>query len=226
MAANAPVPTQDLAAQLAAMDKAAESSLSSRIYTVDGLDVTAWIDVQPVVIKVPIFDENHQWQGDSRYYYKQGRLFAVNMPYGRYQFDGRGNMTLWLDETGVQTELPGSTAWGRRQDWLLKRATQLAVAFAPSSNEQRLQSPDSKLHLQGDKKVEYLCTGQLYTLTRAQKLQPAAQGIKIEGLKMSGSMQAGFADSWQPLAFTCQVDAADHVILLTYRFVAPISSEK
>ena len=68
--------------QLAEMDKGANSALDSFVYTIDGLDVTAWMDGNPVIIKVPIFNEHHEWQGDSRYYFKQGKLFAVSMPYG------------------------------------------------------------------------------------------------------------------------------------------------
>lgn len=92
------------------MDKAAAASLDSWIYTVDGLDVTAWLDGAPVIIKVPILNEQREWQGDSRYYFKQGKLFAVQMPYGSYQFDSKGAMIPWLDETGVQSELPGTVA--------------------------------------------------------------------------------------------------------------------
>ena len=115
-AATAPK-APDLTTQLVAMDKAAAAALDSWIYTVDGLDVTAWLDGAPVIIKVPILNEQREWQGDSRYYFKQGKLFAVQMPYGSYQFDSKGAMILWLDETGVQGELPGTAAWSARDSF-------------------------------------------------------------------------------------------------------------
>ena len=54
-AATAPK-APDLTTQLVAMDKAAAASLDSWIYTVDGLDVTAWLEGAPVIIKVPILN--------------------------------------------------------------------------------------------------------------------------------------------------------------------------
>lgn len=92
--------------QLDTMDKAATTSLDSWVYTVDGLDVTAWLDTTPVIIKVPILNEKREWQGDSRYYFKQGKLFAVQLSMARYQFDGKGAMILWQDETGVRVSCP------------------------------------------------------------------------------------------------------------------------
>jgi hypothetical protein len=212
----------DLAAQLATMDKAAETSLDIQIYTVDGLDVTAWQDGLPVIIKVPILDEKREWQGDSRYYFKRGKLFAVQMLYGRYQFDGRGNMILWQDETGVQNELPGTATWSTRQEWLQKRALQLFTAFAPSAYEVRLKKPGSDIHLQGAAKVEYLCIGQLYALTRAEKLLHTTGALKAEGRSLSGPLQARFVTGWRPLSFSCAVDGADRVSHLTYQYTAPL----
>lgn len=219
-AAKAP----DLASQLATMDKAATASLDSWVYTVEGLDVTAWLDTTPVIIKVPILNEKREWQGDSRYYFKQGKLFAVQMPYGRYQFDGKGAMILWQDETGTQSELPGTAAWSTRQEWLKKRALQLQNAFAPSAYEQRLKKPGSDIQLQGTARVEYLCVGQLYALTRAEKLIHEAGALTAADNKLSGAAQARFATGWRPLAFTCTVDGADRVSHLTYQYTGPVKT--
>ena len=102
----------------------AAQQLPDYLYTVDGLDVTAWQDQQPVLIKVPIYDEHHVWQGDSLYFFKAGQLTGVQMPYGRYEFNGKGRMIVWMNEQGQAEELPGSPAWGQRQGWLLRRARQ------------------------------------------------------------------------------------------------------
>ena len=222
-AATAPK-APDLTTQLVAMDKAAAASLDSWIYTVDGLDVTAWLDGAPVIIKVPILNEQREWQGDSRYYFKQGKLFAVQMPYGSYQFDSKGAMILWLDETGVQSELPGTAAWSARQNWLQNRARQLVTAFAPSPYEQRLKKPGSDIHLQGEARVEYLCIGQLYALTGAEKLLHESGALKVTGNKLAGPAQARFATGWRPLAFTCEMDGADRISHLTYQYTGPIKT--
>lgn len=58
-------------------------------------------------------------------------------------------MILWLDEEGKSAELPGSAAWGSRQNWLKKWATQLANAFAPSAYARELQKPNTEVHAGG-----------------------------------------------------------------------------
>ena len=218
-----------LTEQLASMEKAARSSLDQQLFTVDGLDVTAWRDEQPVIIQVPILNEKREWQGDSHYYFKQGKLFAVRMPYGLYRFDSKGALILWLDETGVQSELPGTAAWSARQNWLQKRARQLADAFAPSRYEQRLKKPNSDIHLQGAAKVEYLCSGQLYALTGAEKLLHEAGALQVEGptegrWSLAGDARPRFADEWRPLHFRCEVDGADRVSHLTYSYTTEHAS--
>ena len=207
--------------QLTAMEKAAQSSLDTYVYTVDGLDVTAWIDGVPVVIKVPIYDDKRRWQGDSYYYFKQGNLFAVRMPYGTYQFT-KGRMTLWRDEEGNSSELPGSAAWNQRQQWLLKRADQLAKAFTPSANAQRLHQKNSDIHLQGDDRIAYLCLGQLYALSGAEKLIHEDQALQISGRQLIGPVQARFAEGWRPLRLDCQVNGAEQVSQLLYHYTGPL----
>lgn len=208
-----------LSQQLAQMDQAAAQSLDSFIYTVDELDATAWMDGLPVIIKVPILNEKREWQGDTRYYFKQGKLFAVTMPYGRYQFDEKGTMILWLDEEGKSAELPGSAAWGPRQNWLKKRATQLANAFAPSAYARELQKPNTEVHVKGEERVAYLCMGQLYALTGAEKIISSAGALKVMGQQQSGTVQLRRGGKWVPISFNCLVDGADRVSRLTYRFV-------
>ena len=209
----------DLPQQLATMDKAASTSLDTFVYTVDGLDVTAWMDALPVIVKVPILNERREWQGDSRYYFKQGKLYAVTMPYGSYQFDDKGSLILWLNEEGKSEELPGSAAWSQRQEWLKKRASQLASAFLPSQYEQELKRPGTEVHVKGDEKVAYLCMGRLYALTRAEKIISNTLTPKVQGQSMSGEVRDRIGEHWQPIQFSCQVDGADRVSHLTYRLL-------
>ena len=209
----------DLPQQLASMDKAASTSLDTFVYTVDGLDVTAWMDALPVIVKVPILNERREWQGDSRYYFKQGKLFAVKMPYGSYQFDDKGSLILWLNEESKSEELPGSAAWNQRQEWLKKRASQLASAFLPSQYEQELKRPGTEVHVKGDEKVAYLCMGRLYALTRAEKIISHTLTPKVQGQSMSGEVRFRSGERWQPIQFNCQVDGADRVSHLTYRLL-------
>ena len=209
----------DLPQQLATMDKAASTSLDTFVYTVDGLDVTAWMDALPVIVKVPILNERREWQGDSRYYFKQGKLYAVTMPYGSYQFDDKGSLILWLNEEGKSEELPGSAAWSQRQEWLKKRASQLASAFLPSQYERELKRPKTEVHVKGDEKVAYLCMGRLYALTRAEKIISHTLTPKVQGQSMSGEVRFRSGERWQPIQFNCQVDGADRVSHLTYRLL-------
>ena len=209
----------DLPQQLAIMDKAASTSLDTFVYTVDGLDVTAWMDALPVIVKVPILNERREWQGDSRYYFKQGKLYAVTMPYGSYQFDDKGSLILWLNEEGKSEELPGSAAWSQRQEWLKKRASQLASAFLPSQYERELKRPKTEVHVKGDEKVAYLCMGRLYALTRAEKIISHTLTPKVQGQSMSGEVRFRSGERWQPIQFNCQVDGADRVSHLTYRLL-------
>ena len=209
----------DLPQQLATMDKAASTSLDTFVYTVDGLDVTAWMDALPVIVKVPILNERREWQGDSRYYFKQGKLYAVTMPYGSYQFDDKGSLILWLNEESKSEELPGSAAWSQRQEWLKKRASQLASAFLPSQYERELKRPKTEVHVKGDEKVAYLCMGRLYALTRAEKIISHTLTPKVQGQSMSGEVRFRSGERWQPIQFSCQVDGADRVSHLTYRLL-------
>ena len=215
----------DLPQQLATMDKAASTSLDTFVYTVDGLDVTAWMDALPVIVKVPILNEHHEWQGDSRYYFKQGKLFAVTMPYGSYQFDDKGSLILWLNEVGKSEELPGSAAWSQRQEWLKKRASQLASAFLPSQYEQELKRPKTEVHVKGDEKVAYLCMGRLYALTRAEKIISHTLTPKVQGQSMSGEVRYRSGEHWQPIQFNCQVDGSDRVSHLTYRLLPAVEGK-
>ncbi|MBP8174093.1 MAG: hypothetical protein KAY06_08870 [Aeromonadaceae bacterium] len=219
-AANSP-----LQQQLAEMDKGASSALDSFVYTIDGLDVTAWMDGNPVIIKVPIFNEHHEWQGDSRYYFKQGKLFAVAMPYGSYQFDNKGAMILWLNEEGKSEELPGSAAWNQRQEWLKNRAGKLALAFLPSRYELELKRPKTEVHVQGEEKIAYLCRGRLYALTGAEKIISDTLAPKVQGDSQSGKVQILVNKQWQPIQFSCHVDGANRVNHLTYRLL-PAESGK
>lgn len=59
-----------LAEQFTLIDRGAESALDTRLFSHDGVEIKAWIDGTPVIIAVPIMNEQGKLQGESRYYFK------------------------------------------------------------------------------------------------------------------------------------------------------------
>ena len=196
-----------LAKQLTQMRSAAAGALDSWVYTVGDIDVTAWLDGHPVIIRVPILDENRQHVGDSDYFFKQGRLFAVTMPYGRYQFDAQGNLVEWLDETGQMGELPGSPGWSARQQWLQKRAAKLATAFTPAKPEAGALN-EAQLTALCLARFQLLSGVSMATLGQPQLTLPAAP---LAG-RLSGQLVVGD----KAYRLQCEVNGANQVSLLTY----------
>ncbi len=89
-----------LAEQFSLMEKGAESALDTRLFSHDGVDIKAWVDGAPVIIAVPIMNEQGKLEGESRYYFKGGKLFGVKEPAAQFAFDDGGKLTQWLDEKG------------------------------------------------------------------------------------------------------------------------------
>ncbi|GAA4503861.1 hypothetical protein [Pseudaeromonas paramecii] len=197
-----------LAKQLTQMRTAANGALDTWVYTVGDIDVTAWMDSQPVIIKVPILDENRQHVGDSDYFFKQGRLFAVTMPYGRYQFDEQGNLLEWLDETGQMSELPGSPAWAARQQWLQKRAAQLAAAFVPG---------EAVTGALDETRLSQLCLSRFQALSGASMATLAQHQTELPAKpRLTGQLAVGD----KQYSLDCEVNGAQQVSRLTYRVKA------
>lgn len=93
-----------LAQQFTLMEKGAEYGLDTRLMSHDGVDIQAWVDGVPVIIAVPIRDEGGRLVGESRYYFKGGKLFGVKEPAAQFAFDDSGKLTQWLDEQGQPAE--------------------------------------------------------------------------------------------------------------------------
>ena len=90
-----------LAEQFSLMEKGAESALDTRLFSHDGIDIKAWVDGSPVIIAVPIMNEQGKQEGESRYYFKGGKLFGVKEPAAQFAFDDGGKLTRWLDEPSL-----------------------------------------------------------------------------------------------------------------------------
>ncbi|MCD8547090.1 MAG: hypothetical protein LRY38_01280 [Aeromonadaceae bacterium] len=196
-----------LAKQLTQMRTAATGSLDAWVYTVGDIDVTAWMDAQPVIIRVPILDENRQHVGDSDYFFKQGRLFAVLMPYGRYQFDEQGNLLEWLDETGQMSELPGSPAWAARQQWLQKRAAQLAGAFIPD---------EAMTGALDEARLSQLCLRRFQALSGASPARLGEHKSELPAAPLAGRLSGQLAVGETGYQLVCEVNGAQQVSRLTY----------
>lgn len=93
-----------LAEQFTLMEKGADYGLDTRLFSHDGVDIKAWIDGVPVIIAVPILNEQGKQEGESRYYFKGGKLFGVKEPAAQFAFDDKGKLTQWLDEKGQPAE--------------------------------------------------------------------------------------------------------------------------
>ena len=63
-----------LAEQFALMEKGAQSALDTRQFSHDGVDIKAWIDGAPVIIAVPILNEQGK-QRDNGQHAEEAQLF-------------------------------------------------------------------------------------------------------------------------------------------------------
>ena len=49
----------------------------------------------------PSLNEQGKQEGESRYYFKGGKLFGVKEPAAQFAFDDSGKLTQWLDDKGA-----------------------------------------------------------------------------------------------------------------------------
>ena len=78
------------------------------------------------------------------------------------------------------------------------------------------------MHLQGDERTAYLCLGQLYSLSGAEKLIHEEKALQINDNQLSGPLQARFAAGWRPLRVECRVNGADQVSQLLFHYTGPV----
>jgi len=182
-----------LAEQFTLMEKGADSALDTRLFSHDGVDIKAWIDGTPVIIAVPIMNEQGKQEGESRYYFKGGKLFGVKEPAAQFAFDDNGKLTRWLDDKGQPAEFVSKMSMQQREAWLTKRSAELGALFAASPAEEKADKGGVKL--KGAELAHWLCNGKLMTLAGGDKvtfeqgkLKTTAEGIEGEvSLRISAS---------------------------------------
>lgn len=192
-----------LAEQFTLMEKGADSALDTRLFSHDGVDIKAWIDGQPVIIAVPIMNELGKLEGESRYYFKGGKLFGVKEPAAQFAFDDAGTLTQWLDEKGQPAEFVSKMSLQQRQEWLTRRAAELSQLFVPSQAEQKAARGGVKL--KGAELSQWLCSSKLMALAKGDKLEVDTQKIKVTEEGMKGEVSLRQEKGWQDLCFTCEL---------------------
>jgi len=186
-----------LAEQFTLMEKGADSALDTRLFSHDGVDIKAWIDGTPVIIAVPIMNEQGKQEGESRYYFKGGKLFGVKEPAAQFAFDDNGKLTRWLDDKGQPAEFVSKMSMQQREAWLTKRSAELGALFAASPAEEK-----------ADKGGMTLAGGDKVTFEQG-KLKTTAEGIE-------GEVSLRGEKGWQDLCLTCEVQG-NRVTRLTWQ---------
>ncbi|WP_324002590.1 hypothetical protein [Aeromonas dhakensis] len=211
-----PLPSMaaSLAEQFSLMEKGAESALDTRLFSHDGIDIKAWVDGAPVIIAVPIMNEQGKQEGESRYYFKGGKLFGVKEPAAQFAFDDGGKLTRWLDEKGQPAEFVSKMSMQQREAWLTKRAAELGQLFAPSAAEQKAAKGGVKL--KGAELAHWLCNGKLMALAGGDKVtfEPAKLKSHAEGIEGEVSLRRD--KGWQDLSLKCEVQGTQ-VTRLTWQ---------
>ena len=192
-----------LAEQFTLMEKGADSALDTRLFSHDGVDIKAWVDGTPVIIAVPILNEQGKQEGESRYYFKGGKLFGVKEPAAQFAFDDSGKLTQWLDDKGQPAEFVSKMSMQQREAWLARRAAELGGLFAPSTAEEKADKGGVKL--KGAELAQWLCNGKLMALAGGDKVtcEPAKLKRSAEGIK--GEVSLRQEKGWQDLCLTCEV---------------------
>lgn len=203
-----------LAEQFTLMEKGAELALDTRLFSHDGIDIKAWIDGAPIIIAVPIMNELGKLEGESRYYFKGGKLFGVKEPTARFAFDDSGKLTQWLDEKGQPAEFVSKMSMQQRQAWLTKRATELSTLFVPSAAEQQAAKGDVKL--KGADLAHWLCNDRLMALAHGDKVIFEQDKLKIGEQGIEGEVSLRQEKGWQALSLKCEVQASQ-VTRLTWQ---------
>lgn len=200
--------------QFTLMEKGADSALDTRLLSYDGVDIQAWIDGAPVIIAVPIMNEQGKQEGESRYYFKGGKLFGVKEPAARFGFDDGGKLVQWLDEKGQPAEFVSKMSMQQRESWLTKRAAELAGLFAPSPAERKAASGGVKL--KGADLAHWLCSGKLMTLAGGDKVIFEQDKLKVGEQGIAGEVSLRQEKGWQDLGLQCEVQGTQ-VTRLTWR---------
>ena len=203
-----------LAEQFTLMEKGAQSALDTRLFSHDGVDIKAWIDGVPVIIAVPIMNEQGKLEGESRYYFKGGKLFGVKEPAAQFAFDNQGNLTQWLDDKGQPAEFVSKMSMQQREAWLTKRAAELSQLFAASPAEQ--QAAKGAVKLKGKELSQWLCNGKLMVLAKGDKVIAEPEKIKLSERGMEGEVSLRQDKGWQDLCLRCEVQGTQ-VTRLTWQ---------
>ncbi|MDM5139834.1 hypothetical protein OB959_08480 [Aeromonas bestiarum] len=203
-----------LAEQFTLMERGAESALDTRLFSHDGVDIKAWIDGSPVIIAVPIMNEQGKLEGESRYYFKGGKLFGVKEPAAQFAFDDKGTLTRWLDDKGQPAEFVSKMSMQQREAWLTKRAAELAKLFAQSPAEQKAAKGGVKL--KGADLAHWLCNGKLMELARGDKVIFEQAKLKIAEQGVEGEVSLRQDKGWQDLCLKCEVQGTQ-VTRLTWQ---------
>ncbi|CAM4011036.1 hypothetical protein [Aeromonas bestiarum] len=203
-----------LAEQFTLMERGAESALDTRLFSHDGVDIKAWIDGSPVIIAVPIMNEQGKLEGESRYYFKGGKLFGVKEPAAQFAFDDKGTLTRWLDDKGQPAEFVSKMSMQQREAWLTKRAAELAKLFAQSPAEQKAAKGGVKL--KGADLAHWLCNGKLMDLARGDKVIFEQAKLKIAEQGVEGEVSLRQDKGWQDLCLKCEVQGTQ-VTRLTWQ---------
>lgn len=203
-----------LAEQFTLMERGAESALDTRLFSHDGVDIKAWIDGSPVIIAVPIMNEQGKLEGESRYYFKGGKLFGVKEPAAQFAFDDKGTLTQWLDDKGQPAEFVSKMSMQQREAWLTKRAAELAKLFAQSPAEQKAAKGGVKL--KGADLAHWLCNGKLMDLARGDKVIFVQAKLKIAEQGVEGEVSLRQDKGWQDLCLKCEVQGTQ-VTRLTWQ---------
>lgn len=203
-----------LAEQFTLMERGAESALDTRLFSHDGVDIKAWIDGTPVIIAVPIMNEQGKLEGESRYYFKGGKLFGVKEPAAQFGFDDSGKLTRWLDNKGQPAEFVSKISMQQREAWLTKRAAELSQLFAQSPAEQKAAKGGVKL--KGADLAHWLCNGKLMDLARGDKVIFEQAKLKIAKQGVEGEVSLRQDKGWQDFCLKCEVQGTQ-VTRLTWQ---------
>lgn len=203
-----------LAEQFTLMEKGADSALDTRLFSHDGVDIKAWIDGTPVIIAVPIMNEQGKQEGESRYYFKGGKLFGVKEPAAHFAFDDNGKLTRWLDDKGQPAEFVSKMSMQQREAWLTKRSAELGALFAASPAEEKADKGGVKL--KGAELAHWLCNGKLMTLAGGDKVTFEQGKLKTTAEGIEGEVSLRREKGWQDLCLTCEVQG-NRVTRLTWQ---------
>lgn len=202
-----------LAEQFTLMEKGAEGALDTRLFSHDGVDIKAWVDGKPVIIAVPILNEQGKQEGESRYYFKGGKLFGVKEPAAQFAFDDKGTLTQWLDDKGQPAEFVSKMSMQQREAWLTRRAAELGRLFAPSPAEEQAAKG---VKLKGAELAHWLCNGKLMALAGGDKVTFEQTKLKTSAEGIEGEVSLRREKGWQDLCLTCEVQGA-RVTRLTWQ---------